>query len=585
NEGYAAGPLHGQQGWSAVGAAAVSTDDPFEGLQHLTLAAPPDIGPTQTFSACSGPLPDLTNQIVWLSMRAKIIPGGCGCDCIPNPGGAASFAIVAGRVVAYDGVAGTWKESLLAFSGATGGWERVDIRLDYTAKTYTLCFRGIAAHRDLGFADPSSTRPGHIEVSNSHGGTSALDAVAFLDGEPEGMDFDGDGLPNSQERALGTDVWLADSDGDGLSDTDEVERHGSSPLLADSDGDGLSDYDEVERHGSSPLLTDSDGDGVPDRDEVELHGTDPMLADSDGDGMDDTYELFFGQDPLAPDAACDPDGDGLGNLAESVLWTDPLSADTDLDGWDDPADSDPVSRSVYLWGEQRLTRGATNVYTRPAWSSDGFADGGAACGGRGLGWLLRGAAGDRLIMPFDRGQLLSGLRIAAAAAGAADGPDLCVTLLDTNLNAVCPPIPLCASAGLWATNLLPLADWPDACAAALHTTQDLVVVAASVLYADADGDGFDDEQNAQLVAQPGSPLASRLPPALDGSLTAGTNTFSESLFASAVLGIGFEPHEGYAAGPLHGQQGWTASDGAEVTAADAAAGCQSLLLPAAPESD
>ncbi|MDD2456283.1 MAG: hypothetical protein PHE10_08165, partial [Kiritimatiellae bacterium] len=336
----------------------------------------------------------------------------------------------------------------------------------------------------------------------------------------------------------------------------------------------------------SPLLADTDGDGVSDRDEVELHGTDPLSDDTDGDGMPDAYELFFGLDPLTPDSAEDPDGDGLDNLAESLLWTDPLSADTDLDGWNDHADNDPVSRSVYLWGEPRLTRGVTNVYTRPAWASDGFADGGVSCGNGdlGLGWLLRGGAGDRLIMPFDRGQMPADLRIAAVAAGAAL-PNLWVTLLDTNLAAVCPPVPLVVSAGLWAANTLPLAAWPEACAAALHTTQELVVVAASVLYSDTDGDGFDDSQNAQLNANPGSPPAYCLPPMLDGSFTAGTNTFSESLFATTMLGIGFETREGYTAGPLHGQQGWSATAGAEVTAADAAAGAQSLRLEAAPETD
>lgn len=50
---------------------------------------------------------------------------------------------------------------------------------------------------------------------------------------------------------------FVDSDGDGLSDTDEVVIHGTSPLLADTDGDGMSDYDEIVLHGysatSSPL--------------------------------------------------------------------------------------------------------------------------------------------------------------------------------------------------------------------------------------------------------------------------------------------------------------------------------------------
>src|SRR5690606_34245978 len=50
-------------------------------------------------------------------------------------------------------------------------------------------------------------------------------------------DSDADGLSNGKERRLGTDPDVADSDGDGLTDFDEVELHGTDPLLADSDED------------------------------------------------------------------------------------------------------------------------------------------------------------------------------------------------------------------------------------------------------------------------------------------------------------------------------------------------------------
>ncbi|MGI9241319.1 MAG: hypothetical protein ACR2RV_10990, partial [Verrucomicrobiales bacterium] len=56
---------------------------------------------------------------------------------------------------------------------------------------------------------------------------------------------DADGLTNLEEQAAGTDPTLADTDGDGLDDDDEILTHGSDPTLADSDGDSLSDGDEV----------------------------------------------------------------------------------------------------------------------------------------------------------------------------------------------------------------------------------------------------------------------------------------------------------------------------------------------------
>ncbi|MCC6489217.1 MAG: SBBP repeat-containing protein, partial [Candidatus Hydrogenedentes bacterium] len=48
----------------------------------------------------------------------------------------------------------------------------------------------------------------------------------------------------------------ADSDGDGLSNFEEVETYGTDPLNPDSDGDDLSDGDEVNRYGTDPLVVD-----------------------------------------------------------------------------------------------------------------------------------------------------------------------------------------------------------------------------------------------------------------------------------------------------------------------------------------
>ncbi len=85
-------------------------------------------------------------------------------------------------------------------------------------------------------------------------------------------------LFNSPQKTLG-DVLPVDSDGDGLSDEDEVNTHNTDPLVADTDGDGLNDGDEI-AGSSNPLEKDSDGGGAWDGYEV-AQGTDPTVANDD----------------------------------------------------------------------------------------------------------------------------------------------------------------------------------------------------------------------------------------------------------------------------------------------------------------
>lgn len=46
-------------------------------------------------------------------------------------------------------------------------------------------------------------------------------------------DYDGDGIENSEETALGTDPWNSDTDGDGITDYAEVHVTNTNPLQAD----------------------------------------------------------------------------------------------------------------------------------------------------------------------------------------------------------------------------------------------------------------------------------------------------------------------------------------------------------------
>ena len=83
---------------------------------------------------------------------------------------------------------------------------------------------------------------------------------------------------------------LADTDGDGLSDRDEVKIHGTDPTLVDSDGDGLGDADEINTLGTNPIAKDTDGDGISDYTDTAPNYNFQYFADSDGDGISDSTD-------------------------------------------------------------------------------------------------------------------------------------------------------------------------------------------------------------------------------------------------------------------------------------------------------
>ncbi len=153
------------------------------------------------------------------------------------------------------------------------------------------------------------------------------------DSTPGPLDSDGDGLSDAQEIPLGLDPYDDDTDDDGLTDGYEVVN-GTNPLLWDNDGDGLSDGQELGRlapqgNDTDPLLFAADTDS--------LSTTNPVAWDTDGggagDGEEDVNLNGFvdvdERDPNNPldDGVTDDDGDG---------WI------ADTDGGDDCDDSDPA---------------------------------------------------------------------------------------------------------------------------------------------------------------------------------------------------------------------------------------------------
>ena len=143
----------------------------------------------------------------------------------------------------------------------------------------------------------SSDEPKNYELS-SH----ARDAKA----NPKDTDTDGDGLTDYEELNITlTDPEKADTDEDGIIDSEE-----------DPDGDGINNRDEIDL-GTDPLNSDTDRDNLRDDEELHQYHTDPLLEDTDGDGLTDYDDVKLGFSPLLQDT----DGNGIIDSEERIYQT------------------------------------------------------------------------------------------------------------------------------------------------------------------------------------------------------------------------------------------------------------------------
>ncbi len=155
--------------------------------------------------------------------------------------------------------------------------------------------------------------------------------VNFLEGcgSDTRVDSDGDKLTDYQEvMVYHTSPCSKDTDKDGLSDYQEVTVYHSNPKNPDSDGDKLSDYEEVKVYHTNPLSPDTDNDGLSDYEEIMIYHTNPLKRDTDGDGLSDGQEIkVYHSNPFNPDT----DGDGVKDGLEVAKCSSPLKVDTDGD--------------------------------------------------------------------------------------------------------------------------------------------------------------------------------------------------------------------------------------------------------------
>ncbi len=184
------------------------------------------------------------------------------------------------------------------------------------AKGHTLSGTGNLA----GSVDPKLRADGHLlwdSPLRAAGGSLSQSRI----------DIDGELRPSASPD-IGVDQFI-DSDSDDLADKWELDEAGNLTTLTsrsqDVDSDGLSNEQEY-AGGSKPTVADTDGDGLSDGDEVSVHSTSPVKADTDGDDMPDGWEVNSGLSPTVSNRFEDADGDGYPNVFEFAGGSNPTDA-------------------------------------------------------------------------------------------------------------------------------------------------------------------------------------------------------------------------------------------------------------------
>jgi len=199
--------------------------------------------------------------------------------------------------------------------------------LDHVYKKYYQSDFG-AEDKWLSAVLPATTAPSNAKYVRVMVGLADVKSCRLnIDDVILGVDSDADGLLDWKEEIAGTDPNLPDSDGDGLTDGQELNGWdvGDMRVIDASSGESflLSKLLKWDR-----FPKDIDGDGDVGRDILPTALADSLFLDRDVDG----------------DGDCDLDDEALVNyLSPTRVKTNPLDQDTDHDGTTDSEDSFPTT--------------------------------------------------------------------------------------------------------------------------------------------------------------------------------------------------------------------------------------------------
>ena len=205
-------------------------------------------------------------------------------------------------------------------------------------------------------------------------------------------DSDNDGVLDGDEWANNSDMLVVDTEGDGLTDFQELKIYYTNPCDPDTDWDGLSDYEEVylglDNNYTNATNPDTDNDGLYDGWVDSNHnltydigedwgehgdlaqfivsenrneggyGTNATLNDTDFDGLDDGVEVDFWQEVW--DIT-----DLAGNALTNVKW----NSHCDNDGIINLLDPDSDNDGILDGPEKTAWENYANI-TSPGWQND-----------------------------------------------------------------------------------------------------------------------------------------------------------------------------------------------------------------------